>query len=58
MPRFLSADSATLAAQDLVEASQEPTQKALFSTINYTHYTALISIEEIFNIIPKVVEQK
>ena len=58
MPRVLSADADTLAAQDLVEALQKPTSNAPFETINDTHHAALISMVELFNIIPKSAETK
>ena len=57
MPRVLSADADTLAAQDLVEALQKPTSNAPFETINNTHHAALINQAELFNIIPKAAEK-
>ena len=53
MPRVSSADAATLAAIYLVEAL-----KHHFATINDTYHTALIKLEELFNIIPKVAYQQ
>ena len=58
IPRVLSADADTLAAQDLVEALKKPTSNALFETINDTHHAALISLVWLFNIIPKSAETK
>ena len=58
MPRVLSDDTATLAAQDLVESLQNPMLNAPLVTTNYTHHTALRFLAELFNIIPKAVEQK
>ena len=54
MPRVLSADTATLAAQNLVEVLQNPTPNAPFAKINDTHHTDLINLAEFSNIIPKV----
>ena len=39
MPRFLSADAATLSAQYLVEELQNPMPNAPFTTINETPHT-------------------
>ena len=58
MPRFLSAEADTLAAGYLVEALQNPTPNAPFSTINYTHHIVLRIIAELFNIIKKYVERQ
>ena len=54
----LYANAAMLSAQDLVEALQNPTPNAHFSTINDTYHTALINLEELFNVIPKEAEKK
>ena len=58
IPRAFSSYSATLAEQYLVEALQNPTPNTPFATINETNHTALRSLSESFNIIPKVVEQQ
>ena len=56
--RILSADAATLAERDLVEALQNPTTNAPVATINDTHHKALRIPVELFNIITKVTEQE
>ena len=53
MPKVSSADAATLAAIQLVESL-----KHHFTTINDTYHTALIKLEELFNIITKVAYQQ
>ena len=53
VPRVSSADAATLAARDLVEALKHPIPNTTFSTINDIHHTALINLAELFNIITK-----
>ena len=58
MPRFLSADASTLAAQYLIEALGKPAPNAPFSTKNDTHNKVLRSMAELFNIIPEDAEQK
>ena len=58
MPRFVSADSATLATQDLIKELQNKVPEAPLSTLNDTHQTALHSLTEIFNIITKDAEKK
>ena len=58
MPRMLSTDATTLSVRYLVEALQKPTPNAPFKTINDTHHTALIIMEELFNIIPKAAEKQ
>ena len=58
MPGVSSADATTLAVRDLVEALKQPTPNIPFSTINDTNHNALRNLAEIFNIVPKVSEQK
>ena len=58
MPRVSSANAATLAARDLIEALQKTAPNAPFVKINDTHNEALISLAELFNIIPKSGEQQ
>ena len=41
-----------------MEALKNPTPNAPVATINYTHHTTLINLVELFNSIPKVVEQQ
>ena len=53
-----SADAATISAQNLVEALQNPSPNAPFATINDTHHETLRSLVELFNIIPKAAEQQ
>ena len=54
MPIVLSANAATLSAQDLVGALKQPMPNAPFATIYDTHHTALRNLAELFNLIPKV----
>ena len=58
MPTFSSAGEATLSARYLMETLQKTTPKAPFATINVAHHTPLRSLKEIFNIIPKSLEQQ
>ena len=58
MPRVLSAGADTLAARYLVEALQNPTPNVPFATINDTYHKSLRSFTELFNTIPKYVEQQ
>ena len=53
-----SADVAILAAQDLVEALQKRMLNAPSTTINDTDHILLRILTELFNIIPKSLEQK
>ena len=53
-----SADAATLAARDLVEALQNPTTNEPFENINDTHHAEFKITEELFNIIPRSAEQQ
>ena len=52
IPIVSSADAATLAALDLVEALQNPTPNTPFEKFNDKNHTALINLAEVLNIIP------
>ena len=56
MTRVPSADAATLAPQNLLKELQNPTPNTPLVTINDTHYTTIIILEELFNIIRKALE--
>ena len=58
IPRFLSADTATIAARDLLKALKNLTPNTPFAKMNDTHHTMLIFLEVLFNIIPKVAEKQ
>ena len=55
MSRISSADATTLAARHLIEELQNPILDEPSAAFNETHNTALQSLVEIFNIIPRYV---
>ena len=58
MPSIFSADTATLAARDLIEALKITVPDEPFGTLNDTHHAALQSIVDIINITPKDAEKQ